>query len=878
LMSQSLLVRTVVNGTSVELRPHHDGVLLDSLRDELGLRGTKVGCEAGVCGACTVHVDGAPLVSCLLPASAVEGRAVTTIEHLGATDLHPIQRALAAHDGLQCGFCSPGFAMEAAAFHDEWRSVHAAGVTPSRAEIAEALAGHLCRCGAYAAIYEAVAAACAGLYDDPRGNWTADRIDAVEKLTGEAEYTVDVSLPGMLHGVIVRSPHAHALVERLTLPERAIELLPSDRVVRFVGQPMAAVAALTRREAKQLADGIVAGASFTVRPHVLDAEQARDASSAPVYEHRAARKLAPNSAEGPLVPAPWKGNVRGPSSGLSSRRFTARSRVEKARRSNDDGLVDLRFTTASQVHTPLETHASVARWNDDESVDVWVSTQAVSDLRVKIAEHFHVPVDKVHIHARHVGGAFGCKLGLSTDTVAAIELSRLHRLPVRVVLSRAEELVDGGSRPGTVSELGMVSNTDGSLRALTMNTYGDGGVSVGSTVAGMARLIYGRSPRSLYDFDVATNAPRGTPFRGPGGPPLAWALEQGVDQMAHQRGIDPIELRRRWDGNRKRARLYDWAGDLPVWRDRPPTGSQFGRFRRGVGLAAANWFYFVDPGTKVEVAIVDGRVVVRTATQDMGTGSRSVLAGAVSEVLGVARSSVEVKIGTTSAPHGPASGGSRTTTSIAPAARAAATQLKESMERVGARIGDPGANGMSATAGRPKDRRGFVTPFTMYDFRVGRGMSGAVHIVEVEVDTLLGHTRALRAWGGIAAGIIREPRLARSQCEGAIVQGISFALYEQRIIEPNTGHVLTSNLEDYRFAGIGDCPEISIHFDEKGWDHVPGGGVGVGEVATMPVAAAVANAVHNATGWRPLDLPIRPDRLMSGLNTPDLATPAGASR
>jgi xanthine dehydrogenase YagR molybdenum-binding subunit len=867
-MSGSLPVRTVVNGTPVELRPQHDGALLDSLRGELGLRGTKAGCEAGVCGACTVQVDGAPFVSCLLPVSSVEGRAITTIEHLGAADLHPIQRALAAHDGLQCGFCSPGFAMEAAAFHDEWRAVHSVGLAPSRTEIAEALAGHLCRCGAYAGIYDAVVAACEGRYDDPKGDWTADRIDAVEKLTGQAEYTVDVSLPGMLHGVLVRSPHAHALVERLSLPERAIELLPSDRVARFVGQPLAAVAAPTRQEARQLAEDILVAAHFTVRPHVLDSEQARDASSAVVYEHRAARKLAPNSAEGPLVPAPWKGNVRGPSGGLSSRRFTARSRVAKARRSGDGGLVDLCFTTASQVHTPLETHASVARWNDDESVDVWASTQAVSDLRVKIAEHFHVPVDKVHVHARHVGGAFGCKLGLSPDTVAAIELARRHRQPVRVVLSRAEELIDGGSRPGTMSELGMVSATDGSLRALTMNTYGEGGISIGSTVAGMARLIYGRSPRSLYDFDIATNAPRGTPFRGPGGPPLAWALEQGVDQMAHQRGIDPLELRRRWDGNRKRGRLYDWAADLAVWRDRPASGSQSGRFRRGVGLAAGNWFYFVDPGTKVQVTIVDGQVVVRSATQDMGTGSRSVLAGVVSEVLGVARNSIQVDIGSTSAPHGPASGGSRTTTSIAPAARAAAVQLKETLAKAGARIGDTGANGMSAIAGRPKDRRGFVTPFTMYDFRVGRGMSGAVHIVEVEVDTLLGHTRALRAWGGISAGIIREPRLARSQCEGAIVQGISFALYEQRIIEPNTGHVLTSNLEDYRFAGIGDCPEISIHFDEKGWDHVPGGGVGVGEIATMPVAAAVANAVHNATGWRPLDLPIRPDRMMSGLNTP----------
>ena len=154
---------------------------------------------------------------------------------------------------------------------------------------------------------------------------------------------------------------------------------------------------------------------------------------------------------------------------------------------------------------------------------------------------------------------------------------------------------------------------------------------------------------------------------------------------------------------------------------------------------------------------------------------------------------------------------------------------------------------------------------------IGRGYTGAVHVSEVEVDTLLGRIRVPRAAAGIAAGRVAAPELARSQCYGGVIQGVGYALYEQRQDDPQSGIVLSAGLEDYRIPGIGDTPEIEVHFDEEGFEHVPGGGVGLGEISTMGVAASIGNAVHNATGWRPYELPIRPDRLLEGMSS---VTPA----
>jgi len=850
-------VDVTVNGASHLLDP--DAIAIDLIRDGLGLTGTKLVCGAGVCGACTVQVDGVPMVSCLLPCAALDGRAVTTVE--GLSGEHPVQRAFAAHDALQCGYCTPGFVVEAVAFVDGWRAEHG-DVAPERTMIADAMAGHLCRCGAYLGIYAAIAAACAGEHDEP-GPRPA-RIEAMEKVTGRARYTTDVRLDGQLEGVIVRSVKAHAVIRSVKAPDGTtmIDLLPEDRTVRYAGQPIAAVTGTDRAGAIAAAAQVYV--DYDERPAVLSPEQAQRANAPLVYADKAERKTAPPSGEGPVFPAKWNGNVRGPSS-MSWRSGTADRRITKARESNDHRLVDATFSTAVQVHTALEPHACVAHWHDGE-LTLYVSTQAVGVVAESAAKRWKLRDDQVHVVSEHTGGGFGAKTSLTNEMVAAVELAKAAGAPVKVALDRSAELTAAGNRPGTRSAVSMLADAAGNLAALTLDVHSEAGVATGGQVAALGRLIYGTAPRRMRDFDIITNHPPGTPFRGPGGPPLAWALEQSVDEMALRLGEDPITLRRRWDGNPKRHALYDWAAALPAWTQRL-TGSQTGRFRRGVGLAAANWMYFLDTGTKLELTVEHGVVVARCTVQDMGTGVRSVIDGILRAELDLPPERVRVEIGRSTEAHGPASGGSRTTPSVAPATQDAAerlrTQLKAGSGSVAGLLDK--ADGTKVVGKRKRDRRGYVTPFGMDNLSMGRGFSGAVHVTEVEVDTRLGKIRATRVWGGVAVGHIYNERLARSQCEGSIIQGVGFALYEQRHVDPATGIVLTDNLEDYRIPGIGDTPEIELHFHQEGWEHVQGGGVGLGELATLGVAASVGNAVRAATGWRPLELPIRPDRLLEGL-------------
>jgi xanthine dehydrogenase YagR molybdenum-binding subunit len=858
-------VTCTVNGALRTAAVEDDESAIEMIRNQLGITGPKLACGGGVCGACTVLLDETPIASCLTPATALEHRSVVTVEGLSSPNLHPVQRAFMAHDALQCGYCTPGFVVSSVAFVNRWRSTNVG--EPTRHEIADALAGHLCRCGAYEGIYRAVRAACRGDFDDSVTDHSilSPRHEALAKVTGAALFTTDIQLPGQLEAVLVRSHVAHATINHLdvnrakTVPglRALIELLPDDRTVRWAGQPLAAVAA-TDLQSAQMAARFVS-IDMVELPAIISPSEARNPNAGIVHGGRAGRKAAPSSAENPLFPAGWKGNIRGPGR-VALRPFAVGSRVKRARNRNDPLLFEQTFGTAVQVHTPLEPHACVADWSDPSKLELWVSTQAVDHLSHAVSEKFGLARDRVIVHADHVGGAFGSKLALTTEVIAACELSRVALAPVRLVYSRGEELTGGGLRPGTQSHVSMLADSSGRLRALSIDTYGDGGVSIGNTTAGLAGFMYGTTPRRLRDYDVVTNAPPGTPFRGPGGPPLAWALEQSVDAVAESLDESPIALRKRWDKNARRQELYDWADALPVWQQRETSGSATGRFRTGVGIAAANWIYVVDPNVEVEVAVRNGRLTASCAVQDMGTGSRTVLARAVAQEFGIAESEVVVLIGRSDLSHGPASGGSRTTTSLYPTAREAAAKLRAQI------TGELSANeGMSATAKRKKDSKRRLVPFTIRNMQIGRGFSGAVHVTHVECDTHTGKTRVLQVWGGIAVGKIVIPTLARSQCEGAIIQGIGYALYEERRLDPNTGHVLSANLEDYRIPQLGDTPEITIHFHESGWDHVPGGAVGLGEIATIGVAASVGNAIHNATGWRPTELPVRPDRLLDGM-------------
>jgi xanthine dehydrogenase YagR molybdenum-binding subunit len=377
---------------------------------------------------------------------------------------------------------------------------------------------------------------------------------------------------------------------------------------------------------------------------------------------------------------------------------------------------------------------------------------------------------------------------------------------------------------------------------------------------------------------------------------MAFALEQAIDETALRLRTDPIELRKRWDPNPDRQRLYEWAAGLETWRLRALPETQTGRFRRGVGVATGYWLYLWQLGTKVELALEAGRIVASVATQDIGTGTRSIIADTVAREFGLEPHEVEVRIGDSQLPEGPTSGGSRVTASIVPPLIVAAGKLKAGIGEKTGRQPAPGSNApwreliasspdLKVQATRAEDNPrtaygnnslakdagliGWIFGFMLRrssHIAIGAGAPSSVQVVEVEVDTLLGRARVVRAHAGVAVGKLASPTLARSQAHGAIIQGLGYALYEGREVDRRTGEVLTTSLDDYRMPGIADIPPIDVYFDEGGFDHVLGGSVGIGEVATVPTSAAIANAIRNAIGARPYEIPIRADRLLALIN------------
>jgi xanthine dehydrogenase YagR molybdenum-binding subunit len=884
-----------INGRLAPLPDDPDALLVDVIRGDLDLTGTKLVCGAGVCGACTVLVDGAPVVSCLMPACAAANKSITTVEGIGEAALHPVQRAFMTHDALQCGFCTPGFVVEAAAFCDSWRAARG-NATPSREEIGAALSGHLCRCGAYDGIFNAVAAACAGQFDG--GEFISPRVEARAKVTGAAKYTVDIRHDGQQEGVVLRSRLAHARITELDLaPARAIagvsaaiSLLGDDRMVRFVGDPIAAVAAKDRKTAMAAIDAI--RVTSEALPSVIGLDAARK-SDAPVVFEKSDRKKAANVSEGAGAPAPWNGNVRGPSAAFSNKAKKARSWIGAARDEKNPWLVEGIFRTGTQSHSSLEPHAAVARFDGDR-LTVHVSTQWVFHVMELIAKRYKLGHDKVRVIADHVGGGFGSKGTLGMETIAAIELARAAKAPVRIAYDRHEELSVTGYRPATELKIALLPSAQGDLKALSLTAYADTGAATNSTLAALARLIYPAEAKELADYDVISNLPPGAPFRGPGGPPMAFALEQAIDEAALRMKLDPIALRKRWDPNPNRQRLYDWAEGLEVWRNRK-TAPQAGRYRRGVGVAAGYWLYLWQPGVRIELAVESGRLVVKTATQDIGQGSRTVIANTVAREFELDPHDVEVRIGDSDLPEGPGAGGSRSTASVVPPTLLAVRKLKDAIKQGAKRKPAPGSNApwremiaaspdLSVASVRPEDSRptspgvrsplkeagfmGIIFGWMMRRFSniaVGAGVPSSVQVIEVEVDTWLGHVRVLNVHTGIAVGKIAAPALARSQATGSVIQGLGYALYEARETDPHSGDILSAGMEDYRIPGIADAPEIDVHFDEAGFDHVLGGSVGIGEVATVPTSPALANAIRDAIGVRLTEIPIRPDRLISAL-------------
>lgn len=746
------------------------------------------------------------------------------------------------------------------------------------------------------------------------------RLDGAAKVTGRARYTADVRLPGMLHARMVRStvPHARVLkvdtsaaelhpgvravhvLDRLlggaVLRDRATELPSSYPVVRYVGQPIAAVVALTPADAEEAAR--LVKVELEPLPFVVDPDEAAR-PDAPVVFPGAADQAGTAGGGGGPAGVPQTGNVRGP---LRRSQGDVEAGLAAA-----DVVVDRVYRTRVQTHAPMETHGVVAEWSAD-GLTVWASTQGTLSVRDELATALGLPRARVRVITEFMGGGFGAKFGAGNYGLVAALLARKAGAPVRLMLDRAEEHLAGGNRPDAVMRLRLGAKKDGALTALHLVSHGTGGTGTGAGAAGPAQNMYPTPALLTEEHDVFTNAGPAAAFRAPGHPQGCFALEQAVDELAERLGKDPLALRDTIDVDgptmidsavRKLERQV--GAERFGWARRRAPGADQGPIKRGVGFAQSVWYRLTNFDSACEVRVwKDGLVEVRSAVQDIGGGIRTALAQVVAEELGLTARDVIVRIGDTDHPPGPGSGGSMTTGSITPAARDAAHRVRRHVVEAAARAlqvapaevelgrgalsvrGDParavtfaqacGGLRTEPCAERAARQEEYGAPDQGGGRRrMGVESLGGAQFVEVEVDTETGAVRVVRVVAVHDCGRPINPLALESQVNGGVLQGISYALFEERVLDRGSGRMLNANLEQYKLLGARETPEIEVVLLEDYHGRSSTDAAGIGEPATIPTAAAIANAFYNATGVRMLELPMTPARVLAALDRARLA-------
>ena len=715
------------------------------------------------------------------------------------------------------------------------------------------------------------------------------------KVTGAAQFTVDVVLPRMLQGAILRSPYVHARVRAIDLSAAAaypgvyaaIALVdpatPGSDVLRYAGAPVAAFAA---RSASIAAEAMrLVRVDYDPKPFVVDMDAARQPDAPLVHEAQWAPQ---GSASGFPARAnlPLHGNLRGPA--MDSRGDTARGFAEA------DVTVEGDYSTQVQTHCCMEPHAIVADWRDD-GLTVHLSTQFTAGVRHELAHAFGLPLNRVRVVVDAMVGGFGSKSSLGQYGRIAVSLSRMAKAPVRIVLDRHDEQLDAGNRPGTWQHLRIGAKRDGTLTAIELESYGTAGVGLGAGVGNVAQTLYTCPDFSSAQYDVFTNAGPGCAMRGPGNTPGAFALEQLVDDLAEKLALDPLALRDRIDPSPVRREERRIGAERIGWATRHLPGADAGPVKRGLGVAQSLWGANVQLNSSCQVRVLrDGSVEVLSSVQDIGTGVGTVLAQTVAEVFGLAAEAVTARIGDTDFPSGPPSYGSRTTASITPPARTAAWQVLQVLLRLAGRVlnadpsdlvarngrielrGDPDrgmafaevaaqlpTDDVSAVAARADDYGGFKR--RMGDAAMAQTDLGGVQFAQVAVDTETGIIRVERVVAVQDCGRPINPLLIESQVQGGVLMGLSYALFENRILDRPTGRMVNPNLEFYKFGGADDAPTIEVVVLENYQGQSATDAYGIAEPSNIATAPAIANAVYNALGVRLRHLPMTPDRVLAAL-------------
>jgi xanthine dehydrogenase YagR molybdenum-binding subunit len=736
------------------------------------------------------------------------------------------------------------------------------------------------------------------------------RINGRAKVTGAARFTVDIKLPGMLHARLLRSPHAHAHI--VSIDTQAAERNPDVRAVHvitdvvgraierdagtdhgagvhlppalYVGAPIAAVAAITE-EAVDAALGLIK-VDYEVLPFVVDMEDARKPDAPAVFAS-------------PVIGTGFEG--RAPGSGEIAQHGNIRGPVKAGARGDIDAgfaeaevVVEEDYRTQVQTHCCMETHSVVADWRPD-GLTIYLSTQFTAGVRNELAEAFKLPRNRVRVVVDAMGGGFGSKSSAGNYARAAVALSRAAAAPVRLALDRREEQLDSGNRPGTFQRLKIGARKDGRLSAISLYTYGTAGTATGAGVGNVAQAMYECPNFASEQYDVFINAGPGCAMRGPGNTPGAFALEQAIDELAEKLTIDPLLLRDRIDASPVRHEERRRGAERIGWSGRHAPGADKGPIKRGIGVAQSLWGANVQTNASCEVRLLrDGSVEILSSVQDIGTGIGTVLAQVVAEELGLRPQDITVRIGDTEFPAGPPSYGSRTTASITPPARNAAYRIKQMLFEIvaphlnvaaedllmrGGRIvaRSDATRSMSlreaaatlrtdqigVLASRSDDYGGFRRMMT--DAALAQNDLGGVQFAAVAIDTETGIVRVERFVAVQDCGRPMNPRQIESQVQGGVLQGISYALFEDRIFDRHTGSMLNADLEHYKIVGSRETPDIDVILLENYQGESATDAYGIAEPANIATAPAIANAVYNAIGVRLRQLPMTPAAVLSAL-------------
>ena len=726
------------------------------------------------------------------------------------------------------------------------------------------------------------------------------RWDAHAKASGSGRYTADIQLPGMLYAKMVNSNVPHAKV--VSIDTSAAEKVPGVKgvfvienllggarllnpslevskypIVRYAGQPIAAVAATQPHIAEEAA--LLVKVQYAPKPFVVDMEMARQPDAPPVFPGPANQGGSAGGGGG-ASDVPQTGNIHGPA---VHKRGDAEQGFKDA-----DFIVESKYTTQVQVHNALETHGVVADWKPD-LLTVWASTQGTASVREELADYFKIPKSQVRVITEFMGGGFGAKFGPGNPGVVAAALSKQTGAPVRLMLDRKEEQLSVGNRPSSDQTLKIGAKKDGTLTAIQLISFGTAGCGTGAGCAGPAANLYQSASLHTEENDVFINAGPAAAFRAPGHPQGAFALEQTIDEMAEKLNMEPLEFREKIDINPVRRVERQVVRESALWKSRNPVpNADPGPIKRGVGLSQSVWYRHIVMESAAEVRVHrDGSVEVLSAVQDIGTGIKTVMAQILAEQFGVPPQQVSVKIGDTNYPVGPNSGGSVTTASLTPAVRDAAWQASQKfLASIAPALGTT-PDDLVLAKGEVHSKSGHMQPMSFRRAAAKMDTSevsaqarrvpdydpkhydtyGGVDVAEIEVDTEMGIIHVKQFFAVHDCGRPMNPSQVINQINGGLIQGTSFALYENRLLDPTYGLMVNANLDQYKIAGARDIPQLHVQLVESYIAQSSTDASGIGEAAgIISAAAAIGNAFYNATGVRIRSTPTTPSVVLETLS------------